>query len=106
MHQLFLGRLKIHRDHVALDQFGHLGADHVRAQELSGLLVEDHLDQALVLAERNRLAVTDERETTDADFAAALLRSFLGEADRGYLRLAIGAAGNRDSCPWDADAGP
>src|SRR3954452_14234722 len=32
VHQLFLSGLEIHRDHVALDQLGHLGADHVCAE--------------------------------------------------------------------------
>ena len=94
MHQFFFGGLQIHRHHVALDQFGDLRADHVRAEQLAGLLVEDHLDQALVLAERDRLAVADERKTPDADFAAALFRFRFGQTDRGDLRVAIGAAGN------------
>jgi hypothetical protein len=47
VHQLFLGRLQVHGDDEALDQFGHFRADHVRAQQLAGLGVEDGLDQAL-----------------------------------------------------------
>ena len=94
VHQLFLGGLEVHRHHVALDQLGDFGADHVRAQELPGLLVEDHLDHALVLAERDRLAVAGERETADADVELLLLGGLLGEADRGDLRRAIGAAGD------------
>ena len=85
---------RIHRDHIALDQFRHLGADHVRAEQLAGLLVEDHLDETLVLAERDRLAVADEREAADADFAATFLGFRLGQSDGGDLRMAIGAAGN------------
>src|SRR6266566_2152586 len=60
--QLGLGRLQGLGDRVALDQLGHLGADHVRAQKLAGLAVEDRLDDPLGLAERYRLAVADERE--------------------------------------------
>ncbi|MGY3082320.1 hypothetical protein ACVWZZ_008728 [Bradyrhizobium sp. LM6.10] len=92
MHQLFFRGLQIHGDDVALNQLGDLCADHVGAEELAGLLVEDHLDQALVLAERDRLAVTDEGEAADADLAATLLGLGFGEADGGHLRLAIGAA--------------
>src|SRR5207253_6428552 len=90
----FFRGLQVHGDYVALDQFGYFGADHVRAEQLPGLLVEDHLDQALILAERNRLAVADERETADADLATVLFRSRLGQTDGSNLRLAIGAARN------------
>ena len=39
----------------------------MRAQELAGLAVEDRLDHAFGLAERNRLAVADKREVVDLD---------------------------------------
>src|SRR5437868_9492134 len=71
VHQFFFRGLQVHGDHAALDQFGHFGADHVRAEQLPALVVEDYLDQALILAERNRLAVADEGETADEDLAAA-----------------------------------
>src|SRR5262249_3944518 len=92
MHQLFFRRLEVHRDHITLDQFGYFGADHVRADELPGFLVEDHLDEALILAERNRLPIAHKGEATDTDLAAALFRPGLGEADRGDLRIAVSAA--------------
>src|SRR5580704_3714464 len=94
VHQLFFGGLQIHRHHVTLNELGDFGADHVGAEQLAGLLVEDHLDQALVLAERDRLAVADEGEAADADLDLLLLSRLLGEADGGDLRRAIGAAGN------------
>ena len=78
----------------------------MRAEQLAGLLVEDHLDHALVLAERHRLAVADEREAADADVELLVLRGLLGEADRGDLREAIGAARDQAACPSGADAGP
>ena len=106
VHQLFFGGLQVHRHHVALDQLGDLGADHVGADERSGLLVEDHLDQALVLAERDRLAVADEREAADADLELLVLGGLLGEADRSDLRRAIGAAGDEPTCPSGAASGP
>src|SRR6185503_11424193 len=73
VHQLFFRRLEVHRDDVALDKLGDLGADHVRAEKLAGLLVEDDLYQPLVLAERDRLAVADEGEAADADVELLLL---------------------------------
>ena len=92
VHQLLFRGLQVHGDDVALDQLGDLGADHVGAEQLPGLLVEHHLHQALVLAERDGLAVADEREAADADVEALLLGLRLGETDRGDLRVAVGAA--------------
>ena len=57
VHQFLLRRLEIHGDDETLDQLGDLGADHVCTQELAGLGIEDGLDQAFRLAQRNRLAV-------------------------------------------------
>src|ERR1043166_9063669 len=96
VHQLFFGGLQIHRHHVALDQFGHLGTDHVRADERTGLLVEDDFDQPLVLAHRDRLAVADEGKAPDPHVDLLFLGGRLGQAHRGDLRLAIGAAGDHE----------
>ncbi len=92
VHQLLFRRLQIHGDDVALDQLGDLRADHVGPEQLAGLLVEDDLDQALVLAERDGLAVADEGEAADADLAAVLLGLGFRQADGRHLRMAIGAA--------------
>ena len=58
--QLFLRRLEVHGDDETLDELRHLGTDEMGAEELAGLLVEDRLHQALVLAERDggMIAVT------------------------------------------------
>src|SRR6476620_8118412 len=40
VHKLLLRRLKVHRNHVALDQLGDLRTHHVRADERTGFLVE------------------------------------------------------------------
>src|SRR6266704_455611 len=65
--ELLLRGLEVHRHDIALDQLGYLGADHVRAEHRPGVLVEDHLDETLVLAQRDRLAVADEWKAADAD---------------------------------------
>ena len=57
-------------DDEALDQLGDFRADHVGAEQLAGLGVEHGLDHALGLAERDRLAVADEREAADLDLVA------------------------------------
>ena len=62
-------------------------ADHVSAQELAGLLVEDRLDETLVLAERDRLSVRAELEAADANVPALGFRLLFGEADRRDLWL-------------------
>src|SRR5258705_5503551 len=94
VHQFFLGGFQVYRPHIALDHFRDLGYYHVGAQKLAGCLVEDHLDEPLVLDERNRLAVANERKTADPDIELFLFRGGFGEADRRDLRRAIRAAGN------------
>ncbi len=94
VHQLDLGALERARDRVALDHLRHLGADHVRAEQLAGIGVEHRLHHALGLAHGDRLAVADEGEAADLHLMAGILRALLGEADRGDLRTAIGAAGD------------
>src|SRR3569832_1529717 len=94
VHQFLFRRLEVHRDDIALDQFGDLGADHMGAEKLPGLLVEDDLLQPLVLPKRDRLAIADEGEAADADVELLLLRGLLGEADGGNLRRAIRTAGD------------
>ena len=59
VHELGLGGLERARDRVALDELGDLGADHVRAEQLAGLGIEDGLDEPLGVAERDRLAIAD-----------------------------------------------
>src|SRR5579862_2763464 len=100
VHEFFFRGLKIHCHHIALNEFGHFRADHVCAEELPGLLVEDHFDHTLVLAHGDRLAVADEREVTNADVELFLLAGLFGETDRGDLRRAIGAAGNEQLVHW------
>ena len=94
VHQIGLGRLHGPGDDVALDQLGDFGADHVGAQQLAGLGVEHGLDHALGLAQRDRLAVADEREAADLDLVARVLGRLLGQADARHLRRAVGAAGD------------
>ena len=85
-------RLQRAGDGVALDHFGHLGTDHMRAQQFAGLGVEHGLHHALRLAHGDRLAVADERESPDLHFVAGFLGARLGQPHRGHLRPAIGAA--------------
>src|SRR5262249_30925013 len=87
-----LGGLQGLGDRVALDQLGDLGADHVRAQKLTGLAVEDRLDHTLGLTERDRLAIADKREMADFDLVASFSRALLGQADPRNLGPAIGAS--------------
>ena len=61
MHQLFLGGFEVHRQNKTIDQIGHLGAYEMRAEKLAGLLVEDSLEHALVVAKRDGLSIGNER---------------------------------------------
>src|SRR5262245_25529638 len=92
VHQVFFGGFELHGDHETLDQFGHLGADHMRAEELAAVGSKNRLGETLVLAQRDGLAVADKGEAPDLDGAALLLGGLFGQTDAGDLRLAIGAA--------------
>src|SRR5690606_40507688 len=52
------------------------------------------LDEALILAQRNGLAVGAELEAADTDVAPLSFRLLFGEPDGGDLRTAVGTAGN------------
>ena len=52
-------------DRELVDQLGGLGAHDVHAEDLAGALVGHHLDEALGVAQRHRLAVGGERELPD-----------------------------------------
>ena len=81
------------RHDIALDQFRHFRADHMRAEQLAGVGIEHGLDQAVRLAQRDRLAVADEREACPTLIlrpVALALASVM--PTRRHLRPAIGAA--------------
>src|ERR1700730_10375097 len=86
-----LGRLAIHGYDKALDQLGDFGPNHMGAEKVSGFGVKNGFYENLRLAERHRLAVADEGKAADPDLNTQLSSSFLGEADRRDLRIAIGA---------------
>ena len=60
----------------------------------AGLRIEDRLDEALVVTERDRLAVADEREPSDLHLVTRLLRGGFRQAHARDLRAAVGAAGD------------
>ena len=99
VHQVFLGGFKRLADHIALDQFGDFGPDHVGAQQLAGLGIEHGLDQPLGLAQGDGLAIADKRELADLDGISGLFRLGLGQTDGCDLRVAIGTA--RDGIGFD-----
>src|SRR6185295_12112352 len=84
----------LHGHGVALDQFGHFSADHMGAEEFAGLGVEHDFDEPLIFAQRNRLAVADEGELADADFAPRGLGVGFRQSHARDLGMRIGAAGN------------
>ena len=66
----------------------------MHAEDLARRLVGDHLDEALRLAERDGLAVRGEREAAHRHLAAGFPGAGFGRADRGDLRMAVGARGD------------
>ena len=79
VHQIFFRRLKRAANDITLDHLSHLGAHHMRAQKLSGLLVKDGLYDALWLSQSDGFAVPDEGEAPDFDLIARLFRLFFCE---------------------------
>src|SRR3546814_19224400 len=71
MNQLCSRSLKLTRDDIALDQFGHFRADHMCAEQIARSVVEDGLDEDLRLTARARLSITEEREFADLDLPAS-----------------------------------
>src|SRR3990172_11799926 len=71
------------------DEVGGVRADEVDAQRVVGLLVPDHLGEALVLAADDRLGDRLEGDLADLVGDALLLALLLGQADRGDLRAAV-----------------
>jgi hypothetical protein len=84
-------RLEGPADRELVDQLGGLRPDDVHAQDLAGGLVGHHLDEALGVTLRHRLAAGRERELADRDLAGARPGRRLREPDGGDLRVAIGA---------------
>ena len=70
VHEVFFGGFQAHRDHEALDEFGNFCADHMRAQELAGLGVEDGFDEAVRLAKGDGFAIAHKGEATDFERVA------------------------------------
>ena len=100
VHQLGLGRLELAGDGHAVDELGHLGADHVRAQQLAAVGVEHRLHHAFGLAQCQSLAVGGEAVAPHLDGAALGLRRSLGQAHAGDLRRAVGAGRNGRPVQW------
>ena len=40
VHQIFFGGFQRHGDNIALDQFGHFSANHMRTQQFAGLGID------------------------------------------------------------------
>src|SRR5262245_63167977 len=84
-------RLERAADGELVDHLGGLWSDDVDAEDLAAGLVGDHLDEALGVAEGDRLSVGREGETPHGDLAATGSGRRLGGSDRGDLRAAIRA---------------
>ena len=78
VNQVFFGGFQLSADYIALDQFGHFRADHMRAQQFACLGVEHGLDQTLGFAQGHGLAVADKGELARLDSIAEFLGLRLG----------------------------
>src|SRR5260221_865611 len=95
--------MRVDSGHQGLDsRFGLHGGDHfgdqlisrrtdaMNAKDLAVLLVGDHLDEPIVLADDGGLAVRDERKFADLDLAPLRPRLRLGHAYTADARLGVG----------------
>src|SRR5215470_7133337 len=80
MDELLFRCFEVHGDNIALNEFSDLRSNHVRSDQSTGSLVEDHLDHALIFAKRDRLPIPDKRKTTNANVKLLLLGRLLGHA--------------------------
>ncbi len=71
-------------------QFGHLGADHVGAEQLAALRIAEQLDESGGFIQPQGFAVGPEGELARLDLVAAFLGLRFGKAEGGHLRMAIG----------------
>lgn len=94
VHQLFFSGLKVHRNNKPFNQLGHFCANHMSAQKLSGLLVENGFDHALIFTQSDSLAIGNEAVAADANVMACFLSLRFRKTDRGNLWVAVGASGN------------
>ena len=94
LHEFCLGRFERPRHRIALDQFSHLGPDHMRAKQFARFLVEDGFDQPLVVTKRDGLAIGQHREPANTDVITCILGRGFGHANRGNLWPAICAPRN------------
>ena len=85
-HQLLDRALEPQRQRRLGHQLGRSRADHVHAENLVVLLVEDDLDESFGLARDSRAGEDAELERADLDLVAARLRFLLGQADAADLR--------------------
>ncbi len=92
--QLFDRAFELQCDGRFGDELGRARADHVDAEDLVVLLLEDDLDEALGLTRHAGAGEDAELEHAGLDLVAALLRCLLGEPDAADLRRAVGAAGD------------
>src|SRR5258705_41227 len=76
------------------DQLRRAGADHVNAEDLVVLLVEDNLDEPFRLAGDSGTREHPELEAAGLDLVAPGLRLPLGEPHAPDFRIAVGAARN------------
>src|SRR5690606_7416690 len=92
--QFFLGRLEPHGNDETLDELSHLGPNHMCADQLARLGIEDRLDETVRLPERDGLAVSGKGKAADLDLASLLLGFGFRKSDARNLRVAVRTAGD------------
>ena len=85
------GGFKLAGNYQFSDHFGNIRPNHVGAQQLPVLGIEDEFNEAIFVPTGACFSGGTEGEFTHFEFVACFLSGLLGHADRGNFRLAIGA---------------
>ena len=88
------GGFQVTPDDELSDELRRLVSHDVGAQDLGVLLVSDHLHEALGVSRGEGASIADPRELAHFDLMSRVESLLLREADRGHLRMAVGAVGD------------
>src|SRR5687768_14173655 len=86
---LLCSRLEVAADHVLRDQLTRMRADNVCTQDLTVLLVADHLDVSLRIAGCARTPTRAPRKYAHLDVEPLITRSLFRQSHRSNLGMAI-----------------
>ena len=88
------GGFEVEGDDAFVDHVGDVAADHVHAEEFAVFGIEDHFDEAFLVAGGHRFSVGAERAFPDLDFAELFFGFAFSEADAGDFGDGVDGVGD------------